>query len=181
MKLIRREPDEMIMKMVAVGRRARGQTRHRTWLHSERVSMRSSACTSRTNWEGSCERDDEGCVSRHWLDGGTDGAALLGAGFPVRCGTVTPPRPSRWPADGAEIAASPADAVAGAAVVFTMLTNGQAVSEVLFERGRRRWPGRRHDRRGLQLHSPADRPANMRADWRTRAFVTSTHRFQAAW
>lgn len=38
-------------------------------------------------------------------------------------------------ADGADIAASPADAVAGAAIVFTMLTNGKAVSEVLFERG----------------------------------------------
>lgn len=60
---------------------------------------------------------------------------LLGAGFPVTVWNRDVAKAKPLAADGAEIAASPADAVAGAAVVFTMLTNGQAVFEVLFERG----------------------------------------------
>lgn len=60
---------------------------------------------------------------------------LLDAGFPVTVWNRDAGKAEPLAANGAEVAASPADAVAGAAVVFTMLTNGQAVSEVLFERG----------------------------------------------
>lgn len=60
---------------------------------------------------------------------------LLAAGFPVTVWNRDPAKAEPLAADGATVAKSPTEAVAGAAVVFTMLTNGQSVSEVLFERG----------------------------------------------
>lgn len=60
---------------------------------------------------------------------------LSRAGFPVTVWNRDAAKATPLAADGAKIAASPADAVAGARVVFTMLTNGDAVSDVLFERG----------------------------------------------
>lgn len=50
---------------------------------------------------------------------------LLGAGFSVTVWNRDAAKAEPLAADGADIAASPADAVAGAAIVFTMLTNGQ--------------------------------------------------------
>ena len=60
---------------------------------------------------------------------------LLGAGFTVAVWNRDPAKAAPLATDGAQVAASPAKAVAGASVVFTMLTNGQAVTDVLFERG----------------------------------------------
>lgn len=60
---------------------------------------------------------------------------LLKAGFPVTVWNRDPAKAAPLVADGARHAQSPADAVAGADVVFTMLTNGAAVTEVLFDKG----------------------------------------------
>lgn len=60
---------------------------------------------------------------------------LIAAGFPVAVWNRDAAKATPLAADGAKIAASPVDAIAEATVVFTMLTNGQAVSDVLFERG----------------------------------------------
>ena len=60
---------------------------------------------------------------------------LLKAGFPVTVWNRDPAKVAPLVADGARQVQSPADAVADADVVFTMLTNGAAVAEVLFEKG----------------------------------------------
>jgi 3-hydroxyisobutyrate dehydrogenase and related beta-hydroxyacid dehydrogenases len=60
---------------------------------------------------------------------------LLKAGFPVTVWNRDPAKAAPLVADGARQVQSPADAVADADVVFTMLTNGAAVAEVLFEKG----------------------------------------------
>lgn len=60
---------------------------------------------------------------------------LLKAGFPVTVWNRDPAKAEALVTDGATQAASPHEAVIGADVVFTMLTNGAAVSEVLFDKG----------------------------------------------
>lgn len=69
------------------------------------------------------------------LGTGTMGAPmardLLRAGFCVRVWNRTPDKAASLVADGAYVAASPADAAAGAYVVITMLTDGAAVESVM--------------------------------------------------
>src|SRR5690606_8065696 len=60
---------------------------------------------------------------------------LLKAGFPVTVWNRDPAKAAPLVADGARHAQSPAEAVVGADIVFTMLTNGAAVTEVLFDKG----------------------------------------------
>ena len=60
---------------------------------------------------------------------------LLKAGFLVTVWNRDPAKAAGLVADGARQALSPAEAVVGADVVFTMLTNGAAVAEVLFNKG----------------------------------------------
>ena len=60
---------------------------------------------------------------------------LLGAGYPVRVWNRDSAKAMALVADGAELAHSPAQAVAGAQVVFTMLSDGTAVADVLFAQG----------------------------------------------
>ena len=60
---------------------------------------------------------------------------LLGAGFPVTVWNRDPAKASPLVADGARKAQSAAEAATGADVVFTMLTNGQAVADILFDKG----------------------------------------------
>lgn len=60
---------------------------------------------------------------------------LLKAGFVVTVWNRDPAKAAGLVADGARQAQSPAEAVVGADVVFTMLTNGAAVAEVLFNKG----------------------------------------------
>lgn len=60
---------------------------------------------------------------------------LLKAGFPVTVWNRDPAKAEPLVADGARQAQSPNEAVVGADIVFTMLTNGVAVSEVLFDKG----------------------------------------------
>jgi len=69
------------------------------------------------------------------LGTGTMGApmarGLLRAGFDVRVWNRTPEKASSLVADGAHQALTPAEAVAGAGVVITMLTDGAAVDSVM--------------------------------------------------
>ena len=69
------------------------------------------------------------------LGTGTMGAPiardLLRAGLDVRVWNRTPDRATPLVADGAHLAPSPADAIAGADVVITMLTDGAAVESVM--------------------------------------------------
>ncbi|TQS70855.1 NAD(P)-dependent oxidoreductase [Rhodobacteraceae bacterium] len=60
---------------------------------------------------------------------------LLGAGFGVTVWNRAPSKAQALIADGAVCAPSAAEAVAGADVVFTMLSNGAAVEDVLFAQG----------------------------------------------
>ncbi|RUM07588.1 NAD(P)-dependent oxidoreductase [Rhizobium chutanense] len=60
---------------------------------------------------------------------------LLGAGFAVTVWNRDPGKAKALAADGAVLAETPADAVSGADVVITMLTNAEAVKDVLFDRG----------------------------------------------
>ncbi|MCC5960477.1 MAG: NAD(P)-dependent oxidoreductase [Rhodobacteraceae bacterium] len=60
---------------------------------------------------------------------------LLGAGFPVRVWNRDSAKAQALVADGAELADTPAQAVDGAGVVFTMLSDGHAVEDVLFTHG----------------------------------------------
>ena len=60
---------------------------------------------------------------------------LLKAGFPVTIWNRDPAKAASLVADGARQVQSPVEAAAGAEVVFTMLTNGAAVAEVLFDKG----------------------------------------------
>lgn len=60
---------------------------------------------------------------------------LLRAGFSVTAWNRDPSKATPLVADGARQAQSPVEAVTGADVVFTMLTNGAAVADVLFDKG----------------------------------------------
>lgn len=60
---------------------------------------------------------------------------LLGAGFAVTVWNRDRNKADALVADGATVAATAAEAAKGASVLFTMLTNGGAVSEVLFGSG----------------------------------------------
>lgn len=60
---------------------------------------------------------------------------LLAAGFEVRVWNRDRAKAEALVADGAILAPSPEQAVAGAGVVFTMLSDGPAVADVLFGRG----------------------------------------------
>lgn len=60
---------------------------------------------------------------------------LLAAGFDVRVWNRDTAKAEALVADGATLAPSPAQAVAGAGIVFTMLSDGPAVADVLFAQG----------------------------------------------
>ncbi|MBW8448298.1 MAG: NAD(P)-dependent oxidoreductase [Arenimonas sp.] len=60
---------------------------------------------------------------------------LLKAGFAVTVWNRDPSKAETLSKDGAAVSASAADAVRGADIVFTMLSDGQAVTDVLFEQG----------------------------------------------
>ncbi|KFE33406.1 NAD(P)-dependent oxidoreductase [Thioclava atlantica] len=60
---------------------------------------------------------------------------LLGAGFPVTVWNRAREKALPLVAEGAALAASPAEAVHGAEIVFTMLSDGTAVRDVLFSQG----------------------------------------------
>ena len=60
---------------------------------------------------------------------------LLGAGFAVTVWNRDRSKAEALAGDGAICAETPADAVSGADVVITMLTNAEAVKDVLFDRG----------------------------------------------
>lgn len=69
------------------------------------------------------------------LMGGPMARRLLGAGFAVKVWNRSVEKAEALVADGAVVAASPAEAARGADVVITMLSDGKAVGEVLFETG----------------------------------------------
>lgn len=60
---------------------------------------------------------------------------LLGAGHAVTVWNRAPDKARALGADGARVADDPVAAVRGAGVVFTMLSDGPAVAQVLFDRG----------------------------------------------
>lgn len=60
---------------------------------------------------------------------------LLRAGFPVTVWNRDASKATPLVAEGARQAQSPVEAVTGADIVFTMLTNGAAVADVLFDKG----------------------------------------------
>lgn len=60
---------------------------------------------------------------------------LLGAGFPVTVWNRDRRKAEALAPFGAAVAASPAEAVEGADIVFTMLSDGAAVTDVLFAQG----------------------------------------------
>jgi 2-hydroxy-3-oxopropionate reductase len=60
---------------------------------------------------------------------------LLDAGFAVTAWNRDIAKAEALRADGADVAETPASAVQGASVVFTMLTDGNAVGDVLFSQG----------------------------------------------
>ncbi|SPZ36938.1 2-hydroxy-3-oxopropionate reductase [Agrobacterium tumefaciens] len=69
------------------------------------------------------------------LMGGPMARRLLGAGFSVAVWNRSVEKAEALVADGAVLAASPAEAARGADIVITMLSDGKAVGEVLFEAG----------------------------------------------
>lgn len=69
------------------------------------------------------------------LMGGPMARRLLGAGFAVSVWNRSVEKAQALVADGATLAQSPAEAAQGADVVITMLSDGNAVGEVLFEMG----------------------------------------------
>ncbi|WP_245155574.1 NAD(P)-dependent oxidoreductase [Paracoccus ravus] len=60
---------------------------------------------------------------------------LLAAGFPVTVWNRAPEKAQALASDGASVAIGPVQAVAGADVVFTMLSDGAAVADVIFAKG----------------------------------------------
>jgi 2-hydroxy-3-oxopropionate reductase len=60
---------------------------------------------------------------------------LLAAGYPLTVWNRDIEKARPFEAEGARLAASPAEAVDGADIVFTMLTDAKAVASVLFESG----------------------------------------------
>lgn len=69
------------------------------------------------------------------LMGGPMARRLLGAGFEVSVWNRSVEKAEALVADGAKLASSPADAAKGADIVITMLSDGNAVGDVLFESG----------------------------------------------
>lgn len=69
------------------------------------------------------------------LMGGPMAANLLQAGFTVRVWNRSVEKAQALVADGAVLATSPADAARGADIVITMLSDGNAVGDVLFNAG----------------------------------------------
>lgn len=69
------------------------------------------------------------------LMGGPMARRLLGAGYNVSVWNRSIDKAQALVDDGAVLASSPSDAAKGADVVLTMLSDGKAVSEVLFEMG----------------------------------------------
>lgn len=69
------------------------------------------------------------------LMGGPMARRLLGAGFEVSVWNRSVEKAEALVADGATVASSPAAAAKGAGVVITMLSDGAAVGEVLFDAG----------------------------------------------
>lgn len=69
------------------------------------------------------------------LMGGPMASNLLKAGFPVRVWNRSAQKADALAADGAIIAATPAEAAMGAEIVITMLSDGHAVGQVLFDMG----------------------------------------------
>jgi 3-hydroxyisobutyrate dehydrogenase len=67
--------------------------------------------------------------------GAAMGRNLLRAGFEVRAWNRSGEKAKPLAADGAELAPTPAEAVAGADAVITMLTDGGAVREVMAGEG----------------------------------------------
>ena len=65
------------------------------------------------------------------LMGGPMARRLLGAGFSVTVWNRSADKAEALVADGAVLAASPAEAAKGADIVITMLSDGKAVGEVL--------------------------------------------------
>src|SRR3954470_7931748 len=76
---------------------------------------------------------------------GTMGAGmarnLAAAGFPLRVWNRTTEKARPLAEVGAEVAATPAEAVAGAQIVLTMLFDAQSVAEVIAEAGEALTPG----------------------------------------
>ncbi|RYE61806.1 MAG: NAD(P)-dependent oxidoreductase, partial [Oxalobacteraceae bacterium] len=60
---------------------------------------------------------------------------LLQAGYSLTVWNRNPDKAKALESDGATVAPSPAEAVDGADIVITMLTDGKAVGDVLFESG----------------------------------------------
>ncbi|MEM9332797.1 MAG: NAD(P)-dependent oxidoreductase [Pseudomonadota bacterium] len=60
---------------------------------------------------------------------------LLAAGYPVQCWNRTREKAEALISDGATVFDTPADAVAGAHTVITMVTDGSAVADLLFDQG----------------------------------------------
>jgi 2-hydroxy-3-oxopropionate reductase len=69
------------------------------------------------------------------LMGGPMARRLLGAGFEVSVWNRSVEKAEALVADGAKLASSPADAAKGADIVITMLSDGNAVGDVLFKSG----------------------------------------------
>jgi 2-hydroxy-3-oxopropionate reductase len=69
------------------------------------------------------------------LMGGPMARRLLEAGFPVTVWNRSAEKAQALVADGAVLASSPEEAAKGADVVITMLSDGKAVGDVLFESG----------------------------------------------
>ena len=69
------------------------------------------------------------------LMGGPMARRLLAAGFPVTVWNRSTEKAQALVADGAVLASSPEEAVQGADIVITMLSDGKAVGDVLFESG----------------------------------------------
>lgn len=69
------------------------------------------------------------------LMGGPMARRLLAAGFPVKVWNRSVEKAQALVADGAVLAASPEEAATGADIVITMLSDGKAVGDVLFQSG----------------------------------------------
>lgn len=112
------------------------------------------------------------------LMGGPMARRLLGAGFSVTVWNRSVDKAEALVADGAVVAASPADAAKGADIVITMLSDGKAVGEVLFEAG-----VAEALKKGLSSSTAARLRRRSRVNtppgFRRLASITSMHRFRA--
>ena len=101
------------------------------------------------------------------LMGGPMARRLLNAGFLVTVWNRSADKAEALVADGAVVAASPAEAAKNADIVITMLSDGAAVGEVLFEAG----VADALTKGAVVIDSSSIAPP------RRSAFITSTHRF----